>query len=92
MHPVANQQSLSVPEAFPLPIQMALFRSLIPLVTASVLIGRALAITIGPVADLVVHNAVMSPDGFSRGVSIAGDSVSGPLIRGQKVRSHFIIS
>ncbi|KAJ8096420.1 laccase, multicopper oxidase, benzenediol:oxygen oxidorectuctase [Marasmius tenuissimus] len=63
---------------------MTLLRSLLPLVTASVLIGRVLAETIGPVADLVVHNAVLSPDGFSRSVSIAGDSVSGPLIAAQK--------
>ncbi|KAK1235613.1 laccase, multicopper oxidase, benzenediol:oxygen oxidorectuctase [Marasmius sp. AFHP31] len=63
---------------------MTLLRSLLPLVAASVLIGRVLAETIGPVADLVVHNAVLSPDGFSRSVSIAGDSVSGPLIVAQK--------
>ncbi|KAJ8087783.1 laccase, multicopper oxidase, benzenediol:oxygen oxidorectuctase [Marasmius tenuissimus] len=63
---------------------MALFRSLLTLVTASVFVGRVLAATIGPVADLVIKNAVMSPDGFSRGVSIAGDSVSGPLIVGRK--------
>ncbi|KAL0063557.1 laccase, multicopper oxidase, benzenediol:oxygen oxidorectuctase [Marasmius tenuissimus] len=46
--------------------------------------GHGLAATIGPVADLVVHNAVLSPDGFTRSVSIAGDSVSGPLVTAKK--------
>ncbi|KAL0576689.1 laccase, multicopper oxidase, benzenediol:oxygen oxidorectuctase [Marasmius crinis-equi] len=49
----------------------------------SVLVGCGLA-AIGPATDLIVHNAVVSPDGFSRSASIAGDSVTGPLIVAQK--------
>ncbi|KAK1228361.1 laccase, multicopper oxidase, benzenediol:oxygen oxidorectuctase [Marasmius sp. AFHP31] len=48
------------------------------------MLGRNLAATIGPVGDLVIHNAVVSPDGLPRAASIAGDSVSGPLIVAQK--------
>ncbi|KAK1231974.1 laccase, multicopper oxidase, benzenediol:oxygen oxidorectuctase [Marasmius sp. AFHP31] len=39
---------------------------------------------IGPVADLVISNKDVSPDGFTRGAVVAGDSTIGPLIVGNK--------
>lgn len=38
---------------------------------------------IGPVLDLTISNAVVSPDGFSRAAVIANDQAPGPLITGQ---------
>ena len=40
---------------------------------------------IGPVADLVISNKDVTPDGFTRGAVVAGDSTIGPLIVGNKV-------
>ncbi|KAK7464084.1 laccase, multicopper oxidase, benzenediol:oxygen oxidorectuctase [Stygiomarasmius scandens] len=39
---------------------------------------------IGPVADLVITAAEVSPDGFSRTATIAGGTVIGPVITGNK--------
>ncbi|KAL0063544.1 laccase, multicopper oxidase, benzenediol:oxygen oxidorectuctase [Marasmius tenuissimus] len=39
---------------------------------------------IGPVADLVITNKDVSPDGFTRGAVVAGGSTIGPLIVGNK--------
>ncbi|KAK7045822.1 laccase, multicopper oxidase, benzenediol:oxygen oxidorectuctase [Paramarasmius palmivorus] len=39
---------------------------------------------IGPVADLVISNQDVSPDGFTRGAVVAGGSTIGPLIVGNK--------
>ncbi|KAJ8087816.1 laccase, multicopper oxidase, benzenediol:oxygen oxidorectuctase [Marasmius tenuissimus] len=50
---------------------------------ACVLASPALA-AIGPVADLVITNKDVSPDGFTRGAVVAGDSTIGPLIVGNK--------
>ncbi|EIW60660.1 phenoloxidase [Trametes versicolor FP-101664 SS1] len=38
---------------------------------------------IGPVLDLTISNAVVSPDGFSRAAVVANDQAPGPLITGQ---------
>lgn len=43
------------------------------------------AATIGPVADLHITNAVISPDGHNRTAILAGGSYPGPLIRANKV-------
>ncbi|ESK92808.1 laccase [Moniliophthora roreri MCA 2997] len=40
--------------------------------------------SIGPEADLVISNGVVSPDGFSRGAVLAGGHTIGPLIVGNK--------
>ena len=40
---------------------------------------------VGPVADLVVSNADVSPDGFTRGAIVVGNNTIGPLIVGNKV-------
>ncbi|KAG2118390.1 laccase [Suillus clintonianus] len=42
------------------------------------------AVTIGPVADLVVANAQVSPDGFIKSAVLAGGTLPGPIIVGQK--------
>ncbi|KAG2746848.1 multicopper oxidase [Suillus brevipes Sb2] len=44
------------------------------------------AITIGPVADLVIANDQVSPDGFIKSAVLAGGTLPGPIITGQKVR------
>ncbi|KAI3606344.1 laccase [Moniliophthora roreri] len=42
---------------------------------------------IGPVADLVISNQNVSPDGFTRGAVVAGGHTIGPLIVGKKVKA-----
>ena len=41
---------------------------------------------LGPVADLVVTNGNISPDGFERAVVLAGGQFPSPLILAEKVR------
>lgn len=50
------------------------------------------AATIGPVADLHITNANISPDGHSRSAILAGGSYPGPLIKANKVRLVSLIS
>ena len=38
---------------------------------------------IGPVTDLVISNADVSPDGYERAAVLAGETFPGPLITGQ---------
>ncbi|KAG1739433.1 laccase [Suillus paluster] len=45
---------------------------------------QSYAVTIGPVADLVVANAQVSPDGFTKAAVLAGGTLPGPIITGQK--------
>ncbi|KIJ65372.1 multicopper oxidase [Hydnomerulius pinastri MD-312] len=40
--------------------------------------------SIGPVADLVIANADVSPDGFLKSAVLAGGTLPGPVITGQK--------
>ncbi|KAF5349416.1 hypothetical protein D9757_013112 [Collybiopsis confluens] len=40
--------------------------------------------SIGPTADLVIANGVVSPDGFSRSAVLAGGNTIGPLVVGNK--------
>jgi iron transport multicopper oxidase len=63
---------------------MPRIQSFLSFVTLSVLLGAASA-AIGPVADLVITNEVVAPDGFSREAVLAGGSTIGPLIVGTKV-------
>ncbi|EEB90810.1 hypothetical protein MPER_10937, partial [Moniliophthora perniciosa FA553] len=52
-------------------------------VYAPMLLGQDFS-AIGPVAELVIQNRVVSPDGFTRSASLVGDQVIGPLIVGNK--------
>ncbi|KAF5365055.1 hypothetical protein D9758_010968 [Tetrapyrgos nigripes] len=60
-------------------------RSFKPLLLLA-LASSSFAETIGPVTDLTISNAEVSPDGFSRTATLAGStsSVIGPLIVGNK--------
>ncbi|KAF9256451.1 laccase B [Marasmius fiardii PR-910] len=65
---------------------MARFQSLLSFAFLAVSTAGA---NIGPVADLIIFNNNVSPDGFSRGAVLAGTSTSetstvGPLIVGKK--------
>nr|WBQ85209.1 laccase [Flammulina velutipes var. lupinicola] len=60
-----------------------MLRALLTSTTFSLLVSRALA-AIGPVADLVIANADVSPDGFTRTAALAGGTVSGVIITGNK--------
>ncbi|KAF9259968.1 laccase [Marasmius fiardii PR-910] len=58
-----------------------MFSAFLPLA----LIGTCVyATTIGPVADLPIVNAPISPDGFSRSSVLPGGTFPGPVITGQK--------
>ena len=59
------------------------FRSLAAFVALS-LTSVALA-AIGPVTDLNIVNADISPDGFERAAVLAGGTFPGPLITGNTV-------
>ncbi|KAG5735391.1 Laccase-4 [Termitomyces sp. T112] len=48
------------------------------------LLQLAQAVTIGPVADLVVKNAFIAPDGYNRSGVLAGGVFPGPVITGKK--------
>lgn len=65
---------------------MPRIRSLPTTVLALALASGTLA-AIGPVADLVISNVDVSPDGFERSAVVAGGAVIGSLITGNKVRS-----
>ena len=48
------------------------------------LVGRVYA-SIGPVTDLTISNADVSPDGFTRAAVVMNGVFPGPLIVGNKV-------
>ncbi|KAF8229613.1 laccase [Tricholoma matsutake] len=48
------------------------------------LLWRSTDAAIGPVGDLVIRNAVISPDGFDRSAVLPGGTFPGPVIRGNK--------
>ena len=68
---------------------MVHLQSLLPYVLLAVLGVRGAHI--GPVADLIISNGVVSPDGFSRGAVLAGGNTIGPVIIGNKVCSLVFI-
>ena len=45
---------------------------------------------IGPVANLTITNQIVAPDGFSRAAVAVNGGTLGPLIVGNKVRSHIL--
>ncbi|KZP20931.1 multicopper oxidase [Athelia psychrophila] len=45
---------------------------------------RGVRAAIGPVADLVIANAIIGPDGFNRSTVLAGGTFPGPLITANK--------
>ncbi|KAG6816536.1 hypothetical protein H0H93_007984 [Arthromyces matolae] len=51
----------------------------------------AQALTIGPIADLVISNKEIAPDGFQRQSTLAGGTFPGPVIVGNK-GDHFKIN
>ena len=60
---------------------MAFLQSFVALIALSVSVNAA----IGPVTDLHIVNANISPDGFSRPTVLAGGTFPGPVIQGNKV-------
>ncbi|KAJ8073174.1 laccase, multicopper oxidase, benzenediol:oxygen oxidorectuctase [Marasmius tenuissimus] len=64
---------------------MARLHSLLSYVLLAVL--GANAAHIGPTANLVISNGVVSPDGFSRSAVLAGGTTIGPVIIGNKGES-----
>ena len=62
---------------------MARFQSLLSYITLS-LVASAYAAVV-PVADLVLTNAQVSPDGFPRDAVVVNGAMPAPLITGQKV-------
>lgn len=65
---------------------MARFQSLLTYITLS--FAAVAYAAIGPVADLVVSNAAISPDGFVRDAIVVNGVFPSPLITGQKVSSQ----
>ncbi|KAH8988463.1 laccase C [Lactarius hatsudake] len=47
-------------------------------------ISGSVSAAIGPVAELLIQNVDIAPDGFSRLATLANGGVTGPLIRGNK--------
>jgi iron transport multicopper oxidase len=60
---------------------MSHIRSLLLLLAA---VSGGVSASIGPGATLPIVNTNISPDGFTRAVTLAGDTFPGPLIVGQK--------
>ncbi len=68
---------------------MATLQALHFLLVSSLVINSFAAI--GPVTDLAISDANISPDGYERAAVVAGGSFPGPLITGQK-GDHFQIN
>ena len=45
------------------------------------------AASIGPITDLLISNANIAPDGFTREAVLAGGTFPGPLVKGNKASS-----
>ncbi|KAI0690882.1 laccase B [Cerioporus squamosus] len=63
-------------------LTMASFRNLATFLLLSITCGAFAAI--GPITDLEIINADVSPDGFERAAVLAGGTFPGPLISGNK--------
>ena len=61
-----------------------------PLLVLAIAMG-AYAATIRPVTNLVITDKTVAPDGFPRAAVVVNGSTPGPLIIGNKVRSHILI-
>ncbi|TFK78967.1 hypothetical protein K466DRAFT_506425 [Polyporus arcularius HHB13444] len=66
---------------------MSKFQSLVAFVALTLASSRLAAAAIGPVADLTISNADISPDGFTRAAVVVNNVFPGPLITGNKVRA-----
>lgn len=62
---------------------MSSFSTLSAFVTVALALGAFASV--GPVADIPIVNANLSPDGFTRTTVLAGGTFPGPLIVGNKV-------
>lgn len=62
---------------------MSSFSTLSVFVTLALSVGAFAAV--GPVTDLPITNANISPDGFTRAAVLAGGTFPGPLVSGNKV-------
>ncbi len=65
---------------------MSKFQSLVAFVALCLSHSRLVAGAIGPVADLTISNANISPDGFTRSAVVVNNQFPGPLVTGNKVR------
>ena len=61
---------------------MATLQALHLFILSSLVLGSFAAV--GPVTDLTISNANISPDGYERAAVLAGGSFPGSLIAGQK--------
>ena len=66
---------------------MAKVRSLAALAAFSLPYARLVAGSIGPVADLTISDADITPDGYTRAAVVMNGQFPGPLITGNKVYS-----
>ncbi|KAI0637513.1 laccase [Trametes polyzona] len=63
---------------------MGSFSSLFALTAVCLSLGRLASAAIGPVTDLTITNADISPDGYTRAAVLANGVFPGPLITGNK--------
>nr|AAW28936.1 laccase A [Trametes sp. 420] len=63
---------------------MSKFQSLVAFVALCLSHSRLVAGAIGPVADLTISNANISPDGFTRSAVVMNNQFPGPLVTGNK--------
>nr|UYM28070.1 laccase 7 [Trametes polyzona] len=63
---------------------MGSFSSLLALTAVCLSLGRLASAAIGPVTDLTITNADISPDGYTRAAVLANGVFPGPLITGNK--------
>ncbi|KAJ8073252.1 laccase, multicopper oxidase, benzenediol:oxygen oxidorectuctase [Marasmius tenuissimus] len=82
--PYPPQDNSSLRELFR-SLHVARLQSLLSFVLLAIL--GANGAHIGPAADLVISNGVVSPDGFSRSAVLAGGTTIGPVIIGNKGES-----
>ena len=69
---------------------MSKFQSLVAFVALTLASTRLAAAAIGPVTDLTISNADITPDGFTRAAVVANNVFPGPLITGNKVRQECV--
>jgi iron transport multicopper oxidase len=68
------------------------FRSFSTFLLLALTCRSSFAEMIGPVADLVIVAAEVAPDGFSRTAALAGGTVIGPVVTGNKVRLPYFLA
>ena len=65
---------------------MGRLQSFITFIALSCSLGRLAAGAIGPVADLTISDADISPDGYTRAAVVVNGQFPGPIISGTKVK------